>query len=101
MNKIVFTLLLSFILIAGCKTLMSEVQEDVSNKLTQFTQCPEQIVFKHKLQEIKIDEQLHFAIHEEDFDYLEKYLLGLEDCSQKRLLDIIARNKIIQELLRN
>lgn len=99
-NKFILIISLCFWIVFGCSTVMSRVQEDLSLRLTEYTQCPEQPVFKHKLQEIHIDAQLYFAVHEEDFDILEKYLLGLEKCSKERLLDIVSRNQIIQNLLK-
>ena len=36
----------------------------------------------------------------EDFDTLDKYVVQLEVCTRKRLMDIVKRNEIIQDLLK-
>lgn len=99
-KPILFAFVIAVFVVTACKTTMSNIQNDLSLRLTEYTQCPEQSLFKHPLLQLDIDNKRHFAIHEDDFDTLEKYILNLEDCSRKRLIDIVERNRIIQELLK-
>ena len=99
MNKIkpiLFSLVIAVFIVFGCKSIISEVQLDLSKKLAEYTECPKPPIFVSPL----IETQGSITMSKEDFGKLDKYVINLEVCSAKRLLDIIKRNEIIQDLLK-
>ena len=93
-------LLLIFIFTVSCNGTMTQLHEDLSTKLTDYTECPTSPVFNNKLQELAIDGKDYVAMTVEDFDTLDKYVVQLEVCTRKRLMDIVKRNEIIQDLIK-
>lgn len=94
-------LFLSILIIISCKTTMSVLQEDISAKLSDYTECPKSPEFKTPLKNFYYNNKNYIGIYEEDFNELDKYITALELCTSKRLMDIIERNSIITELLKN
>ena len=93
-------LLLIFIFTVSCNGTMTQLQEDLSLKLTEYTECPTSPIFNNRLQELAIDGKEYVAMTVEDFDTLDKYVVQLEVCTRKRLMDIVKRNEIISDLIK-
>ncbi len=98
MKKLILILLM--VSLVGCATTMSRIQEDLSKKLTDYTICPSMPIFQKPLQNITVGDQPYIAMSEPDFNKLDHYVTELEVCNAKRLLDIVYRNQIIQNLLK-